>query len=139
MRIAIPALVIPLSVVALCVLVPGLKDLPWTALRIGGLTLAVLAYVLVLTARIQLAESFSVRPEAKGLVIHGLYARIRNPMYVFVDLMIFGVIVAFHLYWLLLLLVPLIFLQARQAHREAKVLQDKFGEAYLGYRERTWF
>jgi protein-S-isoprenylcysteine O-methyltransferase Ste14 len=30
-------------------------------------------------------------------------------------------------------------LQARQARREAKVLQEKFGQAYIDYRKQTWF
>jgi len=139
MRILIPIIVIPLIVFLLYFLVPGLKEQPWTALRIGGAILAVIAYTMVITARVQLGKSFSVRAEAKELVTHGLYARIRNPMYVFVDLMVFGLILALHLHWLLVIFAVFVVFQARQARREAKVLQEKFGQAYLDYRKQTWF
>jgi protein-S-isoprenylcysteine O-methyltransferase Ste14 len=139
MRIPLPAIVIPLIVLLLYLLVPGLKEQPWTVLRIGGAILAVIAYALVITARIQLGKSFSVRAEAKELVTRGLYARIRNPMYVSVDLMVLGLIFALHLHWLLLVFVVFVVFQARQARREAKVLQEEFGQAYLDYRKQTWF
>jgi protein-S-isoprenylcysteine O-methyltransferase Ste14 len=139
MRISIPAVAVPLIVLLLYLVLPGLKEQPWTAVRIGGAILAVIGYTLALTARVQLGKSFSVRPEAKELVSHGLYARIRNPMYVFVDLMVFGLIFALRLYWLLAVLAVLVFMQVRQARREAKVLQEKFGQAYVDYRKRTWF
>jgi protein-S-isoprenylcysteine O-methyltransferase Ste14 len=138
MRRLIPAVLPPLIVLLLYFLVPGLKDRPWTALRIGGAALAVLAYALVITARMQLGKSFSVRPEAKELVTHGFYARMRNPMYIFLDLMVFGVICALHLPWLLVIFAVLVAFQVRQARREAKVLQNKFGQAYLDYRKQTW-
>jgi len=60
-------------------------------------------------------------------------------MYVFVDLMIWGVIIALHLPWLLLIFLPLPFVQAWQAGREARVLQAKFGARYTDYRRQTWF
>jgi protein-S-isoprenylcysteine O-methyltransferase Ste14 len=139
MRSAGPAIVIPLIVLLLYLLVPGLEQRPWTVMRIGGAILAVVAYTLLVTARIQLGKSFSVRPEAKKLVTHGLYARIRNPMYVFVDLMLFGLILALHLHWLLVIFAAFVVFQARQARREAGVLREKFGQAYLDYCEQTWF
>jgi len=139
MRALIPAIAIPTIVILLYFFLPGLKEQPWTALRIGGAFLALVGYILVLTARIQLGKSFSVRPEAKELVSHGLYSRISNPMYVFLDLMVFGLIFVLRLYWLLVVLAVLAFFQARQARREARVLQGKFGQAYLDYRNGTWF
>ncbi len=105
----------------------------------GGAVLAVIAYVLLIAARVQLGKSFSVRPEAKELVTHGLYARIRNPMYLFLDLMLFGLILALGLHWLLAILAALVVVQARRARREARVLEASFGQAYLDYRSRTWF
>jgi protein-S-isoprenylcysteine O-methyltransferase Ste14 len=89
----------------------------------------------VITARVQLGKSFSVRAETKELVTHGLYARIRNPMCVSVELMVFGLILALHLYWLLVIFAVFVIFQARQARREAKVLQEAFGQAYLDYRK----
>ena len=139
MRIPIPAIVVPLVVLLLYLFVPGLKERPWTVMRITGAVLALVGYCTFVTARLQLGKSFAVTPQAKELVSHGLYSRIRNPIYVFVDVMIFGLILALHLYWLFVLFPLLVALHAFRAHREAKVLQEKFGQAYLDYRNKTWF
>jgi protein-S-isoprenylcysteine O-methyltransferase Ste14 len=74
--------------------VPGLKERPWTALRIAGAVLAVVGYTMFVTARLQLGKSFAVTPQAKELVTLGLYSRIRNPIYVFVEVMIFGLVLS---------------------------------------------
>jgi protein-S-isoprenylcysteine O-methyltransferase Ste14 len=139
MRAFIPAIFIAVAVLLLYLFIPGLKEQPWTALRIGGAVLAVVTYALVVAARIQLGKSFSVRPEARELITHGLYARIRNPMYVFLDLMVLGLILSLELYWVLVILAVLVVFQVRQARREAGVLLAKFGQAYLDYRKQTWF
>jgi protein-S-isoprenylcysteine O-methyltransferase Ste14 len=139
MRASVPAIAIPTIVILLYFFLPGLKDQPWTVLRIACAFLALIGYILVLTARVQLGRSFSVRPEAKELVSHGLYSRIRNPMYVFLDLMVIGLIFVLRLHWLLVVLAVLAFFQARQARREARVLEGKFGQTYLDYRNGTWF
>jgi len=103
-----------------------------TPLRIFGVALAGL--VVVGIARHQLGKSFSVLPQAKGLVTH-----IRNPMYVFVDVMILGLIIAFQIYWLFAILVLMAVAHVIQSRREAKVLKRTFGQDYLEYRVKTWF
>lgn len=138
MRIPVPAIVVPLVVLLLYFLVPGVKERPWTAVRIAGVILAVAGYILLLTARVQLGKSFAVTPQAKALVTHGLYSRIRNPIYVFVNVMWFGVIVALHLYWLFAPLLALLVFQVFRARREGQVLREAFGQAYLDYRKQTW-
>lgn len=139
LRALIVLTAIPLVVVLLFLFVPGLSHQPWTPLRIAGAVIAIVGYSLVATARVQLGRSFAVTPQAKELVTHGLYSRIRNPMYVFVDVTIFGLIFAVNFPWLLLLLAVWMAGQARQAGREARVLQEKFGQTYLDYRKQTWF
>jgi protein-S-isoprenylcysteine O-methyltransferase Ste14 len=42
--------------------------------------------------RYQLGKSFSIRPQARELVTHGLYSKIRNPIYVFGSMIILGLI-----------------------------------------------
>jgi protein-S-isoprenylcysteine O-methyltransferase Ste14 len=139
MRIPIPAIAIPTVVLALYFLVPGVKGQPWTALRIVGVLLAAIGYSLLITARIQLGNSFAVTPQAKALVTHGLYARIRNPIYLFVGVMWLGVTLALHLYWLFLPWCALLVLQTLRARREGIVMHEAFGQAYIDYRKQTWF
>ncbi len=139
MKIPIPALVVPVVCLLLYLFVPGLRERPWTTLRIAGVIVAIVGYVLLITARLQLGKSFSVSPQAKALVTHGLYARFRNPIYVSVGVMWIGIIVALHLYWLFLPLFLLLIAQIVRSGKEARVLEAKFGQAYLDYRNQTWF
>jgi protein-S-isoprenylcysteine O-methyltransferase Ste14 len=139
MRIPIPAIVVPLVVLLLYSFVPGLKERPWTALRVAGAILAVVGYILFVTARLQLGKSFSVTAQAKELVTLGLYSRIRNPIYIFVDVMWLGLIVALSLYWLFVPFLGLLVLHVFRGRREAKVLHDRFGQTYIDYRKQTWF
>ena len=134
-----PALGIPAIAVLLYFLIPGVRGQPWTWMRIFGAVIAVIGYVLVVVARLQLGRSFSIRPQAKELVVRGLYSRIRHPMYIFVDLMIFGLILALYFPWALVILPVLAVVQIVQARREGRVLQAKFGQAYQDYRRQTWF
>ena len=139
MRKSIPAIAIPVVVALLYLLVPGVRERPWTPLRIAGAMIAVVSYILLGMAGKQLGESLSASPEARKLVTLGLYSRIRNPIYVFAELMLVGVILALHLYWLFAIMPVSITFQTVQAHREARVLENAFGQAYLDYRKRTWF
>ena len=139
MKIPIPAIAIPVVVLLLYLFVPGVRQQPWTALRIAGAILAIAGYILLITARLQLGKSFAVSPQAKELVTHGLYARIRNPIYAFVAIMWFGLIVALRLYWLFVPLAALLVLQLLRVRKEAGVLEEKFGQTYLDYRKQTWF
>jgi protein-S-isoprenylcysteine O-methyltransferase Ste14 len=112
---------------------------PWNRARTAGLIVAVPSLILLFIARFQLGRSFSVKPQAKQLVTTGLYSRIRNPMYVFSFLLVLGVVIALQkpfLYIVLLIILPI---QALRSRREARVLEQKFGDAYLEYRRKTWF
>ena len=55
-------------------------------------------------ARLQLGKSFAVNPQAKELVTHGLYSKIRNPMYLFSGLLVLSFALALgcsrHFCWL---------------------------------------
>jgi len=105
----------------------------------AGLALSAISFALVVLARMQLGESFTVTPKANELVTHGLYSRLRHPMYVFVDLTICGIALAVNRWYVSLLLVILLPLQIRNAGRERTVLREEFGERYELYRRATWF
>jgi protein-S-isoprenylcysteine O-methyltransferase Ste14 len=112
---------------------------PWTEMRILGLILTAAGAVGITIARIQLGNSFSVRPQARELVTHGLYSSIRNPVYIFGMVLIAGVILYVNrpkFCWIFLILIPLQFVRARA---ESKVLEEKFGDSYREYKARTWF
>ena len=115
--------------------VPG----PWDLQRFGGAILAFVSLCLLGISRFQLGRSFSVTPQARALVTRGIYSRIRNPIYVFSGLMIAGIILVLHrpaLWFSLGVLIPI---QIVRAKREARVLEEHFGEEYRAYRSQTWF
>lgn len=112
---------------------------PWTPVRIAGLVLMDVGLLLVTIARLNLGNSFSIAPEARKLVTHGLYSKVRNPVYVFSIFAIVGFAMYFQWPLLLLLLIPIVPMQILRARAEARVLEAKFGEEYRQYRARTWF
>jgi protein-S-isoprenylcysteine O-methyltransferase Ste14 len=95
--------------------------------------------LLLTLARLQLGNSFSVTPQATMLVTTGLYARIRNPVYVFGLGLFVGVLLYTRLERHLYVLVPLALMQVFRARREAAVLEARFGDEYRSYKARTWF
>jgi protein-S-isoprenylcysteine O-methyltransferase Ste14 len=112
---------------------------PWNLARYIGGFLAMSGIVLLFVARFQLGKSFSVTAQARKLVTHGLYSRIRNPIYVFSSLMVLGILLVVQRPLLFALFAPLIVVQTFRAHKEAQVLEAKFGEEYREYRSKTWF
>jgi protein-S-isoprenylcysteine O-methyltransferase Ste14 len=114
-------------------------SLPWTPTRIAGVVIGLPSLALLVLARIQLGGSFSVRPKAQALVTHGLYSRIRNPIYLFGGLVIAGAFLYIkqpRALWLFGALIPLQIYRARQ---EGKVLEARFGDEYRQYKSGTWF
>jgi protein-S-isoprenylcysteine O-methyltransferase Ste14 len=113
--------------------------LPWSAMRIAGVALAIPCFLLLVMARIQLGGAFSVRAKASVLVTTGLYSHIRNPIYIFGSLMIAGLVFWINQPWLLLSMAVLLPMQFYRSRREEQVLTEKFGAAYLEYKRKTWF
>lgn len=111
----------------------------WNAAHWTGLTITTVSAVFFLTARYQLGNSFSVTPQARQLVTRGIYSHIRNPLYVFSTLMILGAVIAFQKPAFLAIPAALVIIQTIRARREARVLEETFGEQYRQYRRTSWF
>lgn len=135
-----------LNLVTLALIIIGLSlfgmhalHLPWTAWRIAGIAIAAPAFLLFVAARIELGRAFSVQAKATTLVTTGVYSRIRNPIYFFGAMFILGIIIWMGRPWLLLIFAVLIPLQVVRSRKEERVLTEKFGAAYLDYKQKTWF
>lgn len=111
----------------------------WDARHVAGMSLAALGLALWMTARIQLGQSFSVRPKAKALVTTGLYSKFRNPVYFFGGVAYLGLFIALGKIVPLVIFVLLYPLyQSARARKEAAVLEEAFGDEYRRYKARTW-
>lgn len=130
------------TVVPLVLLLGALVVAPpahWDALRIAGLAVATISFVLLTVARAQLGSAFSVTPQARRLVTTGLYRRIRHPVYVFGTLCLVGFVLFAGAPKLLLLMLILFPVQVMRARAEARTLEERFGDEYRAWRRQTWF
>jgi protein-S-isoprenylcysteine O-methyltransferase Ste14 len=116
-----------------------LRPPAWTATQTIGICVLVLGFVLWTIARFQLGASFTATAQARRLVTRGLYAKLRNPVYVFGSCVIAGLILVLGRPVWLLTFVFIIPLQIWRARKESAVLEAKFGEEYRRYRAGTWF
>jgi protein-S-isoprenylcysteine O-methyltransferase Ste14 len=134
-----PLLILQFCVVVIVISVVTFRPGEWSNARWVGLCVAIPAAVLFFVARWQLGTSFSVTPQARALVTHGVYSKIRNPIYVFSGLTLLGVLIALNSRYAFLLLAVVIPVQVIRAHQETTVLAAKFGDEYRQYRKGTWF
>jgi len=120
---------------AVYVLLTAPREGNWYA----GLAVATVCTPFWIAARWQLGASFSVRPDARGLVTSGLYSKLRHPVYVFGTPAVIGVLVALLGWKALVIAVIVVPVEVLRACREEAVLAKTFGSEYGAYRELTWF
>ncbi len=133
-RVWLPLVLCAWALVSIFRTIPGNGPARWI-----GMGIVLIGLAGVFASRYTLGKSFSVRAKATALVTTGIYSRIRNPIYVAGAVLLIGVAIMLwklYLLWLLLVIVPM---QIWRARREARVLEEKFGEEYRVYRQRTWF
>ena len=133
-----PFLVLQFCVALLVLALASFRPGEWNTVRWAGLIIAILAAIPLFVSRYQLGKSFSITPQARELVTHGIYSKIRNPN-VFSTLFVIGLLLALQIPRALMFAPVLIAVQLLRAHQEARVLRDKFGGAYREYRKKTWF
>jgi protein-S-isoprenylcysteine O-methyltransferase Ste14 len=104
-----------------------------------GLVLAAIGLSGVILARLTLGKSFSVAPKARALVTTGIYSKVRNPIYISGEIVLAGVALMLWQRSLLYFLIIVIPIQVWRARKEARVLEETFGEEYRAYRRGTWF
>jgi protein-S-isoprenylcysteine O-methyltransferase Ste14 len=100
-----------------------------TILLLAGNTVAV--YVVT-----HLGRSFSIMPEARGLVTSGLYRYIRHPLYLAEMIASIGIVIQFLSIWTALILTVQIAFQLRRMRNEEVVLTETFPE-YAAYKKKT--
>ena len=104
-----------------------------------GAAISVPSFLMWMLARHQIGDSFAVRAEAKRLVTHGIYSKIRHPIYLFGGLAFIGEFVALRWYICVTVFVGFNFVQYFRIKREEQVLTQAFGDEYRAYKVNTWF
>jgi protein-S-isoprenylcysteine O-methyltransferase Ste14 len=115
------------------------RNEPWNWMRWLGAAMIVFGFVFWGVAHVQLGTSFSASAQARKLITHGIYSRIRNPIYVFGAIALAGVVFFFGRLAFFLVFLFLIPMQVLRAKKEAQVLENAFGDEYREYRKKTWF
>jgi len=115
--------------------------------KMVALILIILGYSIMLTARFQLKDRFSIKPRAeKGIITNGIYRVIRHPVYLSSSISAIGV--CFYSSILLnnallniclsLFLAVYISMQIFRAKKEEKKMIEKYAE-YIEYKKKTIF
>ena len=113
--------------------------LPW-GIIIGLILLGLGFYVLIqalkaLSVRRAFGKEIYQTKTESDLITHGIYAHVRNPLYLGVTIQFFGWF--FVLLFTFLLIMPVFFMLLFffVARWEEKELTERFGEAYLNYKK----
>jgi protein-S-isoprenylcysteine O-methyltransferase Ste14 len=149
----IPGVIAPPPLIALAALLLGLALdwlLPsfilrgvlffWTRLVIGAILIAAGATMGIVAERtfLQAGTNIDPRKPARLLVTGGIFAWVRNPMYVSLLLLTAGLAIALASDWTLVVLVPAaLILHFGVVMCEERYLETKFGESYRMYRSKV--
>ena len=135
---ALRIVVLAAPLVLLGWLISDSRNGSWDAMRTAGFGLIASGLVLMLIARLQLGDSFSITPQAKRLVTGGIYSVVRHPVYLTGIIAMAGLALYKERPEFLLAVALVGFMQFRRSRAEERVLEEKFGQEYRDYRNRTW-
>ena len=149
----IPGVIAPPPLIALAALLLGLAldhFLPsvvlrgvlwfWTRMIVGSILIAAGAAIVVVARQSFVRAGTNVEPwkPSLTLVTSGIFAWMRNPMYVGAMLLLAGLAVALASDWTLVMLVPAaLILHFGVVRREERYLEARFGATYRAYASRV--
>ena len=73
------------------------------------------------------------------LIQSGPYAFVRHPMYFGAWIFMFGLLLLYPTWTILILLVSMLTAFSGRARREEVALAERFGDSWVEYKQRTWF
>jgi protein-S-isoprenylcysteine O-methyltransferase Ste14 len=105
-----------------------------------GFIIGAIGAIIIITGIMTLGKYFTASINPKGLVTHGIYSKIRHPIFMGVILVYLGVEFIFQsIYGLLLVFFVLIPFYIYSAIEEEKILSEKFKDEYTDYKKKTLF
>jgi protein-S-isoprenylcysteine O-methyltransferase Ste14 len=108
--------------------------------RTIGFIIGAIGVVILITGIVTLGKYFTASMTPKGLVTHGIYSKIRHPIFFGVILVYLGMEFIFQsIYGLFLVIFVLIPFYIYSAIEEEKILSEKFKDKYIAYKKKTLF
>ncbi|MEK7217542.1 MAG: isoprenylcysteine carboxylmethyltransferase family protein [Patescibacteria group bacterium] len=117
----------------------ALRD--YNLLKFIGITINIAGLVVWWSARFTLAKNWSMgfgKPKINQLVTHGIYSKIRHPIYWGINLTLTGLIILYPKYWFSVLGILIIVYFFYRMRVESGYLLEKLGEEYRNYKRKTW-
>lgn len=110
-------------------------------IKIIGLTINMLGLIMWWTGKLTLAQNWNVgfgKPKLSQLVTHGIYSKVRHPMYWGINLTLVGLALIYPKIWFIVISLIVIFYFIFRMKRENKYLMETLGEEYQNYKNKTW-
>jgi protein-S-isoprenylcysteine O-methyltransferase Ste14 len=108
--------------------------------RTIGFIIGAIGVVILITGIVTLGKYFTASMTPKGLVTHGIYSKIRHPIFFGVILVYLGMELIFQsIYGLFLVVFVLIPFYIYSAIEEEKMLSKTFKDKYTMYKKKTLF
>ncbi|HDM43200.1 MAG TPA: DUF1295 domain-containing protein [Firmicutes bacterium] len=128
-------------IIVILVMITSAGTLPEKLIvRYIGWVIFIVGFIVWLPARIQLRKYYTSLPEAYKIIKTGIYAKIRHPIYIGVELMFAGFsLVLYSLWGLVSTIVLITALHYYRIIEEERLLEERFGKDWLEYKKNTWF
>lgn len=111
----------------------------WMLLRFVLFAVCIITYAFWFLSRYQLGQALTFLPTTHGRLIKtGVYAKFRNPIYLFGTVCLSSYLMLINKPVYLLALFVIVPLQVFRAAREASALRKKYDEEYDAYVQQVW-
>lgn len=117
-----------------------------TILKVVGLIIYLAGFGFTLWARRTLGKYWGLSTsldvklfDEHQLIQSGPYAFVRHPMYFGAWTFMFGLLLLYPTWTILILLVSMLTAFSGRARREEVALAERFGDSWVEYKQRTWF
>lgn len=111
-------------------------------LKIIGALINIVGLIVWWSAKLTLAENWDAgygKPKIKRLITHGIYSKIRHPLYWGINITLIGLFILYPKVWFVVISLVIIIYFFHRMHTENAYLSEKLGEEYRDYKKKTWF
>jgi protein-S-isoprenylcysteine O-methyltransferase Ste14 len=109
-------------------------------LKIVGVAVNILGLIIWWFAKLTLDQNWNAgygKPKIKQLVTHGIYSKIRHPLYWGINLTLLGLALLYPKVWFLIINSLIIIYFFYRMHIEDNYLSEKLGKEYQDYKRKT--